>query len=69
MKKVLLVAALAVGLTGCQYHVGGWHQPATGSGYGTWTFDPTVNNGCNEHETEVTAEVDNQGKLCKSVLP
>lgn len=83
-KSVLVGALSVVALSGCNAYqfglghvphaapivkVAGWTQPATPDRYGTWTFDPAVDNGCNEHELEVAAEVDNDGHLCTSVVP
>lgn len=68
MKRLLIAVGLSLVLTGC-FGVQSWNPaPDPGQGYGTWTHDST-DNGCNEWNSEPVAEVDNNGQLCKSVVP
>lgn len=70
MKRILVVLALGAALTGCQYgyHGSSWAPAPDATSYGVWTHDGT-DNGCNEWDSEPVAEVDNDGQLCKTVLP
>lgn len=70
MKKLIALAALAVATTGCQYgyHGSSWAPAPDATSYGVWTHDST-DNGCNEWDSEPTAEVDLDGNLCESFVP
>lgn len=46
----------------------GWQPRVPGQQYAVWIHDPSLVNGCNETNTEA-AELDNDGALCKSVVP
>jgi hypothetical protein len=70
MRRPIVIGLLTLALCGCdRVGIMGWHPAPDDKSYGTYTYEPAVNNGCSEHETEVTAEVDNQGHLCTSVVP
>jgi hypothetical protein len=71
MRRFVVLGVFVVALTGCQYGYRGqfWTPAPDASGYGTWAHEPAVANGCNEWDTEPTAEVDNDGQPCQTLIP